>query len=125
MARAPLGKSHALSEQEALNAIATGVAAARTTDVFVNDAKGWTLALSATNASKAVPAGVRTIAFWCATAFRWRLNTAADTTDGAHANANEVTVITVDPDDSEAVTSVQAILASGTDTLYGNWIFGT
>ena len=125
MPRAPLGRSHALSEQEALNAIATGVAAARSTDVFVSDAKGTTLALSVTNASKAVPAGVRVISFWCPAAFRWRLNTAADTTDGAYANANDVIAINIDPDDSVPVTSVQAILASGTATLTINFVFGT
>lgn len=125
MARAPLGRSHALSEQEALNAIATGVAAARSTDVFVNDAKGASLALSVTNASKAVPANVRVISFWCATAFRWRLNIAADTTDGAYADANDVVSISIDPDDTAAVSTIQAILASGTATLYVNFVFGT
>ncbi len=125
MARAVLGRSHELSEQEALNAIATGVAAARTTDTFVTDAKGWSLALSVTNASKAVPVNVRVISFWCSSAFRWRFNTAADVTDGAYANANDVVSITVDPEDSAPVTTLQAILASGTATLYGNWVFGT
>lgn len=125
MARRPLPRSHDLSEQEALNAIAMGVAAARTTDVFVSDAKGWSLALSVTNASKAVPANVRVISFWCATAFRWRLNTTSDTTDGAYALANDVITLTVDPEDTAAVVTVQAILAAGSDTLYGNWVFGT
>lgn len=125
MPRAPLGRSHDLSAQEALNAIATGVAAARSTDVFVNDAKGTTLALSVTNASKAVPANVRVLSFWCAAPFRWRLNTAADTTDGAYANANDVVSLSIDPEDTSEVTSVQAILASGTATLYVNFVYGT
>src|SRR5688500_11539158 len=105
-----------LSEQAALNAIVRGVSFARATDTFVNDAKGWTLSLSVTNASKAVPAGTRGVAFWCATAFRWRLNTAADVTDGAYAEANQVVVIAVDPSDTSAVVTVQAILAAGSDT---------
>lgn len=125
MGRAVIQRNHDLSEQEALNAIVSGVAASRTTDVFVNDAKGTSLSLSVTNASKAVPANVRVITFWCATAFRYRLNTAADTTDGAYADANDVVTISVDPLDTAAVASVQAILASGTATLYLNWVFGT
>lgn len=125
MARATVIKDRTLSEQEALNAIANGVAAARSTDVFVNDAKGFTLSLSVTNASKAIPASVRAIAFWCDVAFRWRLNTTADTTNGAYASANEVVVVSIDPDDTVAVTSLQAILASGTGTITGNLVFGT
>jgi hypothetical protein len=125
VARPTISRDHSLSEQEALNAIAYGVAAARSTDVFVNDARGWSLSLSVTNASKAVPANVRAVAFWCASAFRWRLNTAADTTDGAYAGANDVVVISVDPNDTAVVTSVQAILEASTATLYGNWICGT
>ena len=122
----PIPLSTALSEQHALNAIATGVAAARSTDVFVNDAKGWTLALSVTNASKAVPATARVLVFWADVAFRWRLNTAADLTDGAYALANDVISIAIDPEDPEIVVdSIQAILATGTGTLTGNWIFGT
>lgn len=125
MARRVIRPSTDLSEQHALNAIATGVAGIRSTDVFLTDAKGTTLALSVTNASKAVPANVRALSFWCATAFRWRLNTAADLTDGAYGNANEVYVVTLDPDDTAAVSTVQAILAAGTDTLYLNFVFGT
>lgn len=125
MSRPAIPLDTSLSEQHALNAIAYGVAAARSTDVFVNDAQGTTLALSITNASKAVPANVRAIAFWCATAFRWRLNTAADTSTGAYASANDVVVISLDPTDTVPVTTLQAILAAGTDTLTINWIFGT
>lgn len=125
MARPTLTRNSTLSSQDALNAIATGVAGMRTSDVFVNDAKGFSLALSVTNASKAVPANTRVVTFWCASAFRWRLNTAADTTDGAYANANDVVIVTIDPDDTSAVATVQAILPSSTDTLYGNFVFGT
>lgn len=125
MPRPLIKGSRELSSQEALNAMAYGVAASRSTDTFVNDCKGTTLALSVTNASKAVPVGVRCICFWSASAFRWRLNAAADTTDGAYANANDVVSLSIDPDDTAAVTSVQAILASGTATLYVNFVLGT
>ena len=102
-----------------------GIAAARTTDLFTNDARGTTLALSVTNASKAVPATARAATFWCSSAFRWRLNTAADTTDGAYANANDIVTVVLDPDDIAPVTTLQAVLPSGTATLYINWAFGT
>jgi len=118
-----------LSEQAALNAIVRGVSFARSTDTFVFDAKGWTLSLSVTNASKAVPADplrvIRAIAFWCDVDFRWRIGTAADLTDGAYALANDVIVIAIDPQDTSVVSSIQAILASGSGTLIGNWIYGT
>ena len=114
-----------LSEQHALNAIATGVAGMRTTDVFVNDAKGTTLALSSTNSSKAIPASVRVVTFWCATDFRFRLNTVADLVDGAYGKANDVISVTIDPDDTSPVTTLQALLAAGNDTLYITFAFGT
>jgi len=115
-----------LSEQAALNAIVRGVSFARSTDTFVNDARGATLALSVTNESKAVPGdGVRAIAFWCASDFRYRLNTAADLTDGAYAKANDVVHIAIDPNDTQPISSIQAILPTGSDTLYIVWVYGT
>jgi hypothetical protein len=114
-----------LSEQAALNAIVRGVSFARSTDTFVNDAKGATLALSVTNASKAVPAGVRVITMWADVAFRYRLNTAADLTDGAYANANDIITMAIDPNDTVGISTVQAILSGGTGTLTLNWIYGT
>jgi len=115
-----------LSEQAALNAIVRGVSFARSTDTFVNDVKGTTLALSVTNASKAVPGnGVRAIAFWCDVDFRYRLNTAADLTDGAYAKANDVVHIAIDPNDTQPISTVQAILSGGSGTLTINWVYGT
>jgi hypothetical protein len=121
-----LAPTTTLSEQAALNHIAFGVAAARSTDLFVEDAQGTTLALSVTNASKAVPVGTRAIVFWADVDFFYRFNTTATTAEGAKALANDVTTVSVDPDDAEIlVSSLQAILASGTGTLYVNWFSGS
>ena len=111
-----------LTPQEALNAIAQGIARSRSTDFYATDVKGSTLALSVTNASKAIPAGVLGVAFWCASDFRWRLGAAADLVDGAYAKANDVIATSFDPD--AIPTTIQAILASETATLYINWLYG-
>jgi hypothetical protein len=113
----------ALTEQEALNAIAFGIARARSTDFYVTDAKGATLALSVTNASKAVPAAISGMAFWCASDFRWRLDVAADLTDGAYTRAYDVVSLALNPDNLPS--TLQAVLASGSDTLYVSWLYGT
>jgi hypothetical protein len=125
MARPTPPPDTTLSEQAALNAIVRGVSFARSTDTFVNDVKGATLALSVTNASKAVPAGVRAISMWADVAFRYRINTAADLTDGAFANALDVITMAIDPNDTVGISTVQAILASGSGTLTLCWVYGT
>lgn len=125
MARPAIVLDRSLSEQEALNAMVRGMAYLRTTDIFVTDCTGSTLALSVTNASRAIPAGVRAMTFWADVAFRWRLNTAADTTNGAYATANDAVTVSFDTDDTVAPTTLQAVVASGTGTLTINFFAGT
>lgn len=119
-----LPKIRDFSEQEALNLIAYGVAGLRSTDIAITDVKGTTLALSVTDASKAIPVGARGAIFWCATAFQYRFDATADATNGAYATANSVNLASFDPAGTSAPTTLHAILASGTDTLYVNFLFG-
>lgn len=104
--------------------MASGVAGLRSTDIAIIDAKGTTLALSVTDAAKAIPTGARGAVFWCASAFQWRFDTAADSTNGAYSDANSKTVATFDPSGNSSPATLHAILASSTDTLYVNFLFG-
>ena len=119
----PEDAGRVLTSREALNALALGIARSRFTDIYLNDIKGTSLALSTTNASKAIPANCLGASLWCASDFRWRINTAADLTDGAYARGYEVTSVLFDPD--ALPQTVQAILPSGSATLYINWLFGS
>jgi hypothetical protein len=112
------------TEGDALNAIAKGYAAIRSSTVLVTDAKGTTLSLSVTNASKAVPAGVKTFSFWSDVDFYFRFNTPATTADGAFIKANDIVECIIDVADTSVPTAIHAILASATGTLWINWGFG-
>jgi hypothetical protein len=121
---ATIARNSTLSAQDALNAMAFGIAGLRATDIAITDAKGTTLALSNTDAAKAIPSGVRGAVFWCATAFRYRFDIAADTTDGAYADANDKQIVSFDPAGQSSPATLHAILPASTDTLYVNWLYG-
>lgn len=120
-------RSADMSIGEALNTIAKGYAAIRSSTVLVTDAKGGSLALSVTNASIAVPVAnpeVRTFSFWADVDFFFRMNTPATTALGAFVKANDIVEAIIDIKDTLAPTAIHAILASGTGTLKVVWGFG-
>src|SRR3990167_1133366 len=87
-----------LTSREALNALALGIARSRFTDIYLNDIKGTSLALSTTNASKAIPASCLGASLWCASDFRWRITPPAALTDGAYTRGFEVISVLSNPD---------------------------
>jgi hypothetical protein len=121
------------TEGEALNAIAKGYAAIRSSTVLVTDAKGASLSLSVTNASKAIPAPpgngelgarIRTFSFWADVDFFFRFNVAADITDGAFVKADDIVECIIDPTDPNVPTTIQAVTSGATGTLKIVWGFG-
>lgn len=83
---------------------------------------GEVLALTDSDANEPVPAGAIGVMLYCATDFYWQLDAAAVAGDGGGAYATKDTWFNfaLHPD----VSAIHAILATGTDNLLINFLYG-